>query len=429
MYPQANTKRNYFTLDGIWNFRPDQENIGEKSEWFNGFDPLCTIAVPGSWNEQLEELGLMNYVGKVWYNKEFYAPADLKDKRFVIRIGSADHHAKVWINGKEVGSHSGGFMSFEFEITEFIDFNNPNSITIMVDSQLNEETIPQSITAEKFGELNNIRAAMYPDAIYDFFPYGGIQRSVKLYYTSKDFIEKIIINTSIKENNGKINFKVVNRVASDRTIKVSIDDIGYTNEFNIDQNSSILEGEIDITDCNFWSCNSPYLYKVKFQMYYGHKLVDEYIQEVGVRVIEVTDGKFLLNGEPVYFKGFGKHEDTPVAGKGYNLPYNIKDFNLLKWINANSFRTSHYPYDEEVMFMADREGILIIDEVPAVSLWFRIANSKTLEAHKNALRELIERDQNHPSVIMWSLANEPNLYETGEPDRDKERKYYTSTLR
>jgi beta-glucuronidase len=132
----------------------------------------------------------------------------------------------------------------------------------------------------------------------------------------------------------------------------------------------------------------------------------------------------LINDEPVYFTGFGKHEDIPVIGKGHNDPFMLHDFELLKWIGANSFRTSHYPYAEDVIDYADRQGIVVIDETAAVGLNMGLGggifgtqgyqtfsadtvNDATQEVHAQAIRELIARDKNHPSVVIWSIANEP----------------------
>ena len=151
---------------------------------------------------------------------------------------------------------------------------------------------------------------------------------------------------------------------------------------------------------------------------------------VGVRTVEVRGHEFLINGEPFYFTGFGKHEDTPVRGKGHDDAYLVHDFQLLDWIGANSFRTSHYPYAEEVLEFADRHGIVVIDETAAVGLNMGVvggltgtppnptfseqyANANTQAAHAQHLRELIARDKNHPSVVMWSIANEPASNEDG----------------
>jgi len=150
---------------------------------------------------------------------------------------------------------------------------------------------------------------------------------------------------------------------------------------------------------------------------------DIYRMEIGIRTVRVEGKQFLINEKPFYFKGFGKHEDSDIRGKGLDQVINIKDFNLLKWIGANSFRTSHYPYSEEILFLADQYGIAVIEEAPAVglNLWNRNekvftegrVDGKTLEHHLEIMRELIARDKNHPSVIMWSVANEAATYEDG----------------
>ncbi len=148
----------------------------------------------------------------------------------------------------------------------------------------------------------------------------------------------------------------------------------------------------------------PHLYDLTLQTDHDH-----YALKVGIRTIAVQGGQVLLNGNPVQMNGFGRHEDFIASGKGLNLPLIIKDYQLMRWTGANSYRTSHYPYSEEEMQLADREGFLIINEIPAVSLQFEdddnIANRQHLCLQQ--LEELIDRDKNHPSVVMWSVANEP----------------------
>jgi beta-glucuronidase len=138
----------------------------------------------------------------------------------------------------------------------------------------------------------------------------------------------------------------------------------------------------------------------------------------------------LINGEPFYFTGFGKHEDTPIRGKGHEPAYMVHDFQLMRWMGANSFKTTHYPYAEEVLEYADRHGIVVIDETAAVGLNLAIVagvlglkatptfspdtmNHQTQAAHAQAIRELVVRDKNHPSVVVWALANEPSSSESG----------------
>jgi beta-glucuronidase len=135
---------------------------------------------------------------------------------------------------------------------------------------------------------------------------------------------------------------------------------------------------------------------------------------VGVRTVTVEGDALLLNGTPVYLKGFGRHEDFPVAGRGLVPAVIVKDYALMAWVGANSFRTTHYPYSEQMMDLADRLGFLVIDETPAVGLFFREGGlARRLELCRRFVRELIQRDRNHPSVIAWSLANEPHSRREG----------------
>jgi beta-glucuronidase len=153
-----------------------------------------------------------------------------------------------------------------------------------------------------------------------------------------------------------------------------------------------------------WSDTDPYLYDLSVKT--GD---DHYTLKVGIRTIAVESGHILLNGQPVKMNGFGRHEDFIASGKGLNLPLMVKDYQLMRWTGANSYRTSHYPYSEEEMQMADRQGYLIIDEIPAVSLQFESDENAAIRLQMclQQLDELISRDKNHPGVVMWSVANEP----------------------
>ena len=167
-------------------------------------------------------------------------------------------------------------------------------------------------------------------------------------------------------------------------------------------------GCISVPHAQVWEPGHPYLYRAR--VCYGE---DVYEQPFGIRTVEVRGTQFLLNGKPLYFKGFGKHEDSYFRGRGMDECLNVKDVSLIRWLNANSFRTSHYPYAEEMYDLCDREGILIIDEVPAVGInCGGVQNPYEVMSirahHRDVIRDMIARDKNHPSVVMWSLANEPD---------------------
>jgi beta-glucuronidase len=161
---------------------------------------------------------------------------------------------------------------------------------------------------------------------------------------------------------------------------------------------------IEVPEARLWSDKDPYLYTLTVQA--GD---DAYTLKTGIRTVSVLDGKILLNGQPVKLNGFGRHEDFPANGKGLNLPLIVKDDDLMRWIGANAYRTSHYPYSEEEMQLADRQGFLIIDEIPAVGLQMgdEANNPERLRMCLQQIEELIARDKNHPAVVIWSVANEP----------------------
>ena len=185
------------------------------------------------------------------------------------------------------------------------------------------------------------------------------------------------------------------------------------------------EGTLTVKNARLWRVRDAYLYTLELRLTDGGRVLDEYREKVGIRTVAVEGRQILLNGEPVYLKGFGRHEDADIIGRGYSPAVMKRDFELMKWIGANSFRTSHYPYAEEVYQMADREGFLVIDEVQAVGCFPSLMNfaeassgkqtaffaregtPELLAHHRRSIEEMIRRDKNHACVIAWSLLNEP----------------------
>ena len=135
----------------------------------------------------------------------------------------------------------------------------------------------------------------------------------------------------------------------------------------------------------------PYLYPLTVTLTDGQGVTDAYTLDIGIRTVEVRGDQLLLNGEPIKLTGFGRHEDFPLSGRGLNLPMWIRDYELLKWVGANSYRTSHYPYAEEAMQLADRLGILVINEIPAVGLNFEDAEEHTQQRLAQCQKQLRDR--------------------------------------
>jgi beta-glucuronidase len=176
------------------------------------------------------------------------------------------------------------------------------------------------------------------------------------------------------------------------------------------QQQATYAGTFRISEPQLWSLEQPTLHNLNVQLYNKDGvLVDEYDLSYGIREIRLQNGQLLLNGQAIFLKGFGKHEDIDTLGKGLSMGTIVRDFGLLKWVGANSVRTSHYPYAEEFLDYADRNGILVIAETPLVGLCERLYRPDVLERSLQIIDQMVKRDQNHPSVIAWSLANEPRI--------------------
>lgn len=397
LYPQQNLFRNKLDLSGIWDFQIDPDQLGEQNGWQNGLVDSRPIAVPGSWNEQYEDI--YNYFGPAWYVKSTYLPQSWQGQRVFLRVGSACYFGTVYVNDNKIGSHEGGHLPFAFEITDQIEWETENVIAISVENELKPTRVPS-------GNMDTplLPVASYPRTTYDFFPFAGIHRPVVLYSVPHTFIEDITVITEIVGSNGILKLSArLNAAASAKgSIQIKGDEVSVKAELEFQD--GFAEAQITVPDAKFWTDKTPYLYDLTVQT--GQ---DQYTLKIGIRTIAVKGGKILLNGKPVQLNGFGRHEDFIASGKGLNLPLLVKDYQLMRWTGANSYRTSHYPYSEEEMQLADQEGLLIIDEIPAVSLQFE--NDAYIAIRQRMclqqIDELIARDKNHPSVVMWCVANEP----------------------
>ena len=400
--PIQNSFRDKICLNGIWNFKKDSANQGESQQWYNGLNHFRQIAVPGSWNEQFTDM--RDYMAWGWYETETYIPRSWKNDKIYIRVNDATYAAKIWVNGEAVGEHEGCHVPFAFELNNYINWDSPNRITIKVENILKPERVPT-------GEVPGSAFGNFPNANYDFFPYAGLNRSVELYSVpSMASISDITVRPDFEGTTGFMNVEIAQKGALSSG-KIIVEGFGKKIEKSVSFTEGKAKTKVDIPDVHLWSPETPDLYDVTVQLTQKGKVVDAYTLKTGVRTVGVTENEILLNGKPVFLKGFGKHEDFPINGRGSAYPVMVKDFELMKWTGANSFRTTHYPYDEEYYHMADREGIMVIGETPAVGLYFAgdsVQLSKRQKACKQYIQEMIYRDKNHPSIIMWCVANEPS---------------------
>jgi beta-glucuronidase len=424
--PQDTATRERKALDGLWRFRLDVDGVGRGERWFA--EPLQDaqdMAVPASYNDLLADPRRRDHVGEVWYQRTVRVPRGWSGERIVLYFESATHRATVWVGDEEVVRHEGGYTPFEAEITAAALAGELVRITVCVDNTLSFQTIPPGVVEQ---------TATGPRQRYwhDFYNYAGLHRTVWLAATPAARIEDVTVVTGLSDTTdttGTVDYRVDAAGADGLDVRAVLRDA----EGAVVGTGTGAAGAMTVPDVHPWAPGDGYLYDLEIQLVdTAGALVDSYHQSVGVRTVEVRGAEFLINGTPFSFTGFGMHEDHATLGKGHNPAFLLQDFALLEWIGANSFRTSHYPYSEDVLDLADRHGIVVIDETAAVGLNMGLGggifgaqgyqtfsddtvNDETQAVHAQAIRELFARDKNHPCVVLWSIANEPES-ETAEAE-------------
>src|SRR3984893_3602433 len=403
LHPQQNQFRNLLDVSGLWHFQLDPKEEGESQRWFNELPAPRTIAVPCSWNELFDDA--RDYLGLAWYRREVYVPSAWRGQRIFLRIGSANYAAKVWVNGKVAATHLSGHLPFAVDISNDVAWDRPNVIAITVENKQLPDRVPPGPAGAGAGVFGTM--APYPATTYDFFPYAGLHRPVLLCAVpAAAHIDDITVTTTIDGRDGVVNVQVVTGGAYAGAGALQLNGTETTLQFRGGGAAATLR----VPAARLWSPQDPHLYPLMVTLGSGKNVTDSYMLDIGIRTIAVRGDQLLLNGQPIKLKGFGTHEDFPLHGRGQDLPMWIRDYELLRWVGANSYRTSHYPYAEEAMQLADRLGVLVINEIPAVGLNFEDPDeltAKRLAQCLQQMRELIARDKNHPSTIMWNVANEP----------------------
>jgi len=398
----SNTQNRTFTsLNGKWKYVLDPYETGQigfmpvyknakpqdKTDRVEySFDNAQTLWVPGSWNSQKPELTY--YEGSIWYHKAFDKKDLSPEKRYFIYVGAANYISTVTFNGKELGKHEGGFTPFSYEITDLIR-EKDNFVIIGV---------------------NNSRAAnQIPAKVTDWFNHGGITRDVKLIEVPSSFInnyfislEKSSISSKTKIINGEI--QLTGKVLP-QTAQIKIPELNVSKVADISK-EGICTFSIEVKNLDLWSPELPKLYDIVLEA--GNDVVKD---QIGFRSIETKGKQILLNGKPIFLKGISLHDENPLRKDRANSPEDAAM--VLGWakeLGCNFIRLAHYPHQENIVRMADQLGILLWEELP-VYWGIDWEDPMVLEKAKKQYTELIYRDYNRASSIIWSIANET----MGEP--------------
>ena len=380
--------------NGYYNYRLepfDKQTNPDKSAFFMNakpdsksdlveynFDKSDSISVPGDWNTQKEKL--FYYEGTVWYKKSFDYQISKNSNRVFVYFEASNYQTEVYFNGKKLGTHVGGFTPFNFEITSLLK-EKENFLVVKVDNKRKKEGVPT---------LNT-----------DWWNYGGLTRDVKLIETSENFIEDYFIQLDPKNNKIiKGNIVLNGHKIKEKKIQIKIPELGI-NKTYVSNEDGVVSFEITSNKIKYWSVENPFLYKVSIAT--DEDLIED---QIGFRSIKTENSNILLNGEKVFLKGISIHEESPIrGGRGYSKEDAKQLLEWAKELGCNYVRLAHYPHNEHMVRLADEMGMLVWEENP---VYWTISweNEDTFLNAKNQLTEVINRDKNRASVIIWSMANE-----------------------
>jgi len=388
--------RRTVTLNGTWNYVVDPLDNGYydyrrqplKNGFFQNrkaqapgdlveynFDRDATMTIPGDWNTQDDRLFF--YEGTVWFKKDFTYTAK-PGKRVFLYFGAVNYTCNVWVNGKEAGSHEGGFTPFSFDVTTLLE-EGGNFVIVRVNNERKPENVPT---------LN-----------FDWWNYGGITRDVMLVETPEVFIDDYLVQLPKGMTDAVEGYIRLNTPAAGVSVGLQIPELDIDRQFVTDEHGEV-HFRMDARP-ELWSPESPRLYDVTVSGP-GEILSDK----IGFRNISTEGKSILLNGQPVFLKGISIHEEAPFR-QGRVISREEAGI-LLGWakeLGCNFVRLAHYPHNEHTIRLAEEMGLMVWSEIP-VYWTIRFDNPPTLQNASAQLREMMERDRNRCAVVVWSVANE-----------------------
>ena len=374
-------------LNGGWHYAVDQYDTCLRQKWYKeryrdekgftvpidySFDEWPVMQLPCSWNT-IDPMYLL-YEGSMIFTRKISYIAEREETVF-LKVGAANYLCRVFLNGKYVGMHRGGSTPAFWNITEYLKAEN--RIVLAVDGTRRPEQVPTENT--------------------DWFNYCGVYRDIALIRVPKCHIKTFKIALVPDGTFGHVMAKVTLSEKITAKAELVIEELGVSRKIQLENGA----GEV-VFDAKpeLWTPEKPKLYDVKVTC--GTDTVSD---RVGFREIRVNGRDILLNGEPVFLRGISCHEDSVENGKGLTREERIENIRIAKELGCNFMRLAHYPHNEEMAKLADELGLLLWEEIPVY--WaIRFEREKTYEDAKNQLRELINRDWNRASVIIWSVGNE-----------------------
>lgn len=393
-------------LDGEWDFREDPNGEGEEGGWWRRWPGGSrSINVPYCWQANFPELRA--YSGTAWYHKVFDIPASWAGRRVLIHFGAVDYYCDLWVNGAHVGGHEGGYLPFFFDITDRARFGSENEATLRV------------LDADPRAELDKVNFYEIPHGKQSWYSaVSGIWQSVWLESTSDIFVEDVFIDPDASTGEVRVRLCLNARLQEGAAVEAEVEsqdgEVLAHEKTEVPKGSRVALMSLKVKEPALWEIENPYLYKLMLRLFSRDEVADEQVVNFGFRSVEAAGGQIWLNGRPIYIRGALDQDFYPFTI--YTPPEESwirRKILASKELNLNLLRVHVKVADPRLLDWADRLGILIWEEVPH---WERSTNSSKLRA-EDTLIGMVLRDYNHPSVVIWGIANEGwglNLQEEGD---------------
>lgn len=389
-YPRPDFDRSHTwkCLNGSWDFAPDPDLTGETRELPAGLGEWpAEVVVPFAWETPASGVG-RSWLRRGWYRTSIEAPTEWATQRVILRFGAVHHSATVWLNGVDIGSHVGGYLPFEFDITDALR-DRRGVLVVRVDAPADKAEIPH-------GKQRSVPADPYD--ICSFTASSGIWQPVWLEARPATHVEHVALRPTDCLDGVIADVDVAGPNTTGATLRVSV---GLRDAI-VDVDSRRLRVELPIDDPQPWSPSSPRLYDVHVELSSADG-VDKVRACTGLRRIESRQGRLWLNGEPLYVRGVldqGYWPHTGVTAPSESAF--VADLELAKAHGFNLVRKHVKLEDPRFLYHADRIGMLVWAEPPGTGVFTHNAVSR-FEAQ---IEPMVERDGNHPSIVMWGLYNE-----------------------
>jgi beta-glucuronidase len=395
-------------LDQGWQFRADPDEFGDSMGWNLALPPgVELVSVPHTWNVGR----LHDFMGVGWYFLSFRVPSGSLHSTMQLHFDATFYKSRVWLNGKELGGHEGGFTAYAFDVTSLLEATN--YLAVRIDNRPGSATIP------------GYAARGTAQSWYDWWTYGGLVRSVWLSASGPAWVDRQSIRAVQAQADWEIRDRlyVHSTMPAATTVQVRARAFGPGERLAATTTRSLALGTGDqevelvlrLVKPRLWGIDHPNVYRMVVELSHADgRPLDMHSDTFGVRSVEIRDRRLLINGERMRLVGVARHEDSPAEGLAESPETMRRDYDDLKTLHTSLSRPVHYPQNPYILDYADRHGILLIPEIP---VWqFSEAqladpNVRTLAAQQ--MREMIEQAGNHPSILGWSVANESAMGSSG----------------